>query len=68
MYTFCRQMKFSTIGKIKVVASNYVSIRANINTAGEKNFAPIWYEKLMLKYCTLMVNYPMHKSILNVKQ
>ena len=39
-------MRFSTMGKIKFVASNYFSIRAHINMACEKNFAPISYQKL----------------------
>ena len=34
------------MGKIKSVALNYFSIRSNIDTAFEKNFAPIWYKKL----------------------
>ena len=37
------------MGMIKFVASNYFSIRANINTACEKNFSPIWYQKLQKK-------------------
>ena len=49
MYKFYRQMRFSTMGKIKFLASNYFSIRGNINTACEKNFAPIWSQKLQKK-------------------
>ena len=39
-------MRFPTMGKTKFVASSHFSIRANINMACEKNFAPIWHQKL----------------------
>ena len=39
------------MGKIQFVfvALIYFAIRASINTACEKNFAPIWYQKLQIK-------------------
>ena len=37
------------MGKIEFVASNYFSIRANINTACEKDTAPVWHQKLQKK-------------------
>ena len=44
------KFRFSTTGKIKFVASNYFSIRANTNTACEKNFAPIWHQNLQKRW------------------
>ena len=37
------------MAEIKFVPLNYFSIRANISTACEKNFATIWYQKLQKK-------------------
>ena len=45
------------MGKIKFVASNYFSIRTNINTACEKNFAPIWYQKLQKRLSCLRARF-----------
>ena len=45
------------MGKIKFAASNYFSIRANINMACEKNFAPIWYQKLQKRLSFLRAHF-----------
>ena len=45
------------MGKIKFVASNYFSIRANMNTAYENNFAPIWHQQLQKRLSHLRARF-----------
>ena len=45
------------MAKIKFVPSNCISIRANINTACEKNFAPTWYQKLQKRLSYLRARF-----------
>ena len=46
---YSREMRFPIMGKLNFVASDYFPIRANINTACEKNSAPVWHLKLQKK-------------------
>ena len=54
------------MGKIKFLASNYFAIRTYINTAFEKNFAPIVHQKLQKGYAICENVFKLLKVIVSV--